>query len=59
MKRAAAARSVVGMAFNVVFNTVLPALGFALVLGASLVPALVLAALAALVITATFALRSA
>jgi hypothetical protein len=59
MQRAAAARSVVGMAFNVVFNTVLPALGFALVLGASLVPALVLAALAALVITATFALRSA
>jgi len=59
MKHAAAARSVVGMAFNVVFNTVLPALGFALVLGASLVPALVLAALAALVITATFALRSA
>ena len=59
MKHAAAARSVVGMAFNVVFNTVLPGLGFALVLGASLVPALVLAALAALVITATFALRSA
>ena len=47
------------MAFNVVFNTVLPALGFALVLGASLVPALVLAALAVLVISATFALRSA
>jgi uncharacterized membrane protein len=59
MKRAAAARSVVGMAFNVVFNTVLPALGLALLLGAALLPAVSLAALAALVITATFALRSA
>ena len=59
MNRAAAARTVVGMAFNVVFNTVLPALGLALMLGASLVPALLLAALAVLVITATFGLRNA
>ena len=57
MHRGTGARTVVAMAFNVVFNTVLPALGLALLLGAALLPAVSLAALAALVITATFALR--
>jgi hypothetical protein len=45
------------MASNVVFNTVVPGLGLALLLGAAVLPAVSVAAAATLAIAAVFTLR--
>jgi hypothetical protein len=57
MRSGARRRTVATMASNVVFNTVVPGLGLALLLGAAVLPAVAVAAAATLAIAAVFALR--